>query len=358
MINIISFAERIVEWYLENKRPLPWRETTDPYKIWLSEIILQQTRVSQGLPYYHAFVNRFPDVASLAGAAEKEVLRLWQGLGYYSRARNLHQCAKMVIGDYNGKFPGTFEQLLGLPGIGAYTAAAISSLAFKEPVAVVDGNVFRLLSRVFGIQEDISSGKGKKIFFDKAQSLVPGDNPGTFNQAMMEFGALHCTPQNPKCETCIFAKSCVAYFKGWQDQLPLKTKKASVRRRYFYYFVIQRNNRCAFQRRSGKDIWHGLYDFYLVETRRPKNPEVLFRQDEFLSQLDASIVAGRISGYYRHVLTHQQLMTRFVPVKLNRSVDQKGLFKSKQLKFYSTKEINQLPKPVLVSRYLTEHLTL
>ena len=313
------FALKIAGWYQEHKRHLPWRETTDPYRIWLSEIILQQTRVAQGLPYYLRFIKRFPDIAALARAREQEILRLWQGLGYYTRARNLHRCAKAIVSQNQGKFPDNFIDLQKLPGIGVYTAAAIASLAFHEAVAVVDGNVYRVLARVFGEEQDTASKEGRDYFFRKAQSLVPADFPDIFNQAMMEFGAMHCLPKNPKCEDCIFKKQCVAFANGWQDRLPVKSKKLKVRRRYFYYFVIEQNKKWGMQKREGKDIWHGLYDFYLVETLRSRKPERLWEEDKFLKSISGKIQFDKISTLYKHVLSHQKLLARFIPVKIKPS---------------------------------------
>jgi A/G-specific adenine glycosylase len=357
-MNKKTFALKIAEWYREHKRQLPWRETTDPYRIWLSEIILQQTRVAQGLPYYLRFIKRFPDVIALARAPEQEVLRLWQGLGYYTRARNLYRCAKAIVSQNQGKFPDNFVDLQKLPGIGLYTAAAIASLAFHEAVAVVDGNVYRVLARVYGEDHDIASREGKDYFFRKAQSLIPADFPGVFNQAMMEFGAIHCLPRNPKCEDCIFKKQCVAFANGWQDRLPVKSKKLKARRRYFYYFVIEQNKKWGMQKREGKDIWRGLYDFYLVETLRPSNPERLREEDKFLKSQTSKIQFDKISTLYKHLLSHQRLLARFILVKIKASRVKKAPLHLKKLKFYSANEINKLPKPVLVSRYLKESLFL
>ncbi|HEY0769642.1 MAG TPA: A/G-specific adenine glycosylase, partial [Sphingobacteriaceae bacterium] len=229
------FPDKIVKWYSENKRSLPWRETKDPYRIWLSEIILQQTRVAQGLPYYLRFVERFPTVSHLASAPQDEVLRLWQGLGYYTRARNLQKCAQTIVEKYSRKFPRTYAELISLPGIGEYTAAAIASISFNEKVAVVDGNVFRVLSRVFGIDTPINSAEGKKGFSKLANDLIHETAPADYNQGLMEFGALFCTPKNPKCEECVFRKSCHAFQNGLQQQLPVKLKSKASRKRYFYY---------------------------------------------------------------------------------------------------------------------------
>jgi A/G-specific adenine glycosylase len=341
-----GFSKKIIQWYEENKRSLPWRATTDPYKIWLSEIILQQTRVVQGLPYYERFVKTFPTVFSLAKAPQQEVLRLWQGLGYYSRARNLHTCAKMVVEDFGGKFPNSYQELKKLKGIGPYTAAAIASIAFKESVAVVDGNVFRVLARIFGIEIDIASNEGKIFFSAKANELIPQDQPDLFNQAMMEFGALHCLPQNPKCDTCVFAKTCVANQHDLQKVLPIKSKKLKVRNRYFYYFVIRHQNKILMKKREGKDIWQGLYDFYLIETKRNSKTEALIKEDILLKG-STKISESKI---HKHILSHQKLMVRLVEMELPSTKIPTSL----GLKWFTEKQVVALPKPILVAKYLIE----
>lgn len=347
-----NFDDLIISWYEENKRSLPWRKTKDPYKIWLSEVILQQTRVAQGLPYYENFIKIYPNVVSLARAKEQNVLRLWQGLGYYSRARNLHRCAKKVVEIFKGVFPTDYPVLLTLPGIGAYTAAAIASFAAKQPVAVVDGNVFRVLARVFGLNADIASQEGKKIFAAKANELLSKKNPDTFNQAIMEFGALHCLPQKPKCEICIFAKVCVANRQGLQELLPLKIKKNKIRNRYFYYFFISQNNKIAMRQRSAKDIWKGLYDFYLIESSRPQKPENLLATDSFLKQF-SMVHSGKT---YKHILSHQHLFIRILQLKLAA----RKTIRLKQFRedfhFYSLRQVAQLPKPVPITHFFDKTL--
>lgn len=334
-----DFSKKIIAWYHEYKRDLPWRNTTDPYKVWLSEIILQQTRVNQGLPYYNRFVEKYPTVQHLAKADEQEVLRLWQGLGYYSRARNLHACAKQVVNDFNGQFPDSFIELRKLRGIGDYTAAAIASFSFKEAVSVVDGNVYRVMARIFGIDTPINSPKAKKEFFDLGNTLISKTEPDIYNQAVMEFGALHCTPQNPKCEGCPFAKQCVANLHELQKQLPVKQKKVKVRKRYFYYLVRLSGKSIAMKKREGKDIWQGLYDFELIEKAKPVSEELL------ASEL--KIKNLEITTEYKHVLTHQIIFARFI------TVYEKTVGKKKT--FYTMKKIAELPKPVLVSRFLKDY---
>lgn len=345
------FANKIIAWYQENKRSLPWRETVDPYKIWLSEVILQQTRVLQGLPFYNRFIKTFPTVLDLANATEQQVLRLWQGLGYYSRARNLHACAKKVVADYNGKFPTGYEELQKLPGIGTYTAAAIASIAFKESVAVVDGNVFRVLARIFGIDKDITSPEGKKFFFEKANELIPKDKPDLFNQALMEFGALHCLPQNPKCEDCIFSKACVANARGLHKLLPIKSKKPKVRKRYFYYFVIQHQKQILMKERGPKDIWQGLFDFYLIEKKRTRKIINLLKENDLLN----SYLPVAQSKPIKHILSHQHLMAQFVQLEVRSKAEFTHLAKSFGLIAFSMKETGLLPKPILIERYLNQN---
>ncbi len=343
-----QFAKKLIEWYRQHQRPLPWRETKDPYHIWLSEIILQQTRVQQGLPYYEKFIGEFPTVHDLARAPEQKVLRLWQGLGYYTRARNLHACARKVAHEFGGSFPLVYADLLTLPGIGDYTAAAIASIAGNEPVAVVDGNVFRVLSRVFGIDTPINSTEGKKAFTKLANQLIPESNPDDFNQGMMEFGALHCTPRNPSCSTCIFNKECIARSRGLQADLPVKLKATRNRTRYFSYYIIKQGNSLMMQARTGKDIWSGLYEFYLLEQMRVRKPENLLQEDDWLRSLLRLGEVSRVTKPYRHVLSHQTIISRAVVIELKK----KPASYPETLQFYSMKKVHDLPKPVLISRFL------
>ena len=342
-----SFSKKIISWYTENKRSLPWRNTKDPYKIWLSEIILQQTRVAQGLPYYLKFVEHYPTVFSLAKAKEQEVLRLWQGLGYYTRARNLHRCAQEVVEKFQGKFPDNFRDLQKLRGIGSYTAAAIASISFREPVAVVDGNVFRVLSRIFGIDKNISDPKTKDYFFKLGNELISKEQPDEFNQAIMEFGAMHCLPKNPVCETCIFKKQCIAYAQDIQGELPVKSKKQKIRKRYFYYFIIRKGKKILMRRRGEKDIWQGLFDFYLIESTKAHSIEKLMAGTKMFNDADIK----EVSKIYKHILSHQQLLARFISV--NVAVLPLEILKN-GCKYYTISEIKKLPKPVLILNYLTD----
>ena len=345
------FSEKVAEWYLENKRDLPWRTTSDPYKIWLSEIILQQTRVIQGLPYYEKFISRFPNVFALAAASQQEVLRLWQGLGYYTRARNLHKCAKEVVSRHGGNFPGTYAELLQLPGIGEYTAAAIASFCFNESVAVVDGNVFRVLARIFGVDTAINSPLGKKLFTELANEIISPTQPARHNQAMMEFGALFCTPKNPKCDQCAFVKSCFAANREAQHMLPVKAKTKKSTKRFFYYFVLKKENTMAMKKREGKDIWHGLFDFLLVERTRPTKTDVLLKEfPDIKKAIGRSAI--EVSKVYRHILSHQTIDARFIVASISKLP---MLEEPDELKLYSRKKIAELPKPVLISRFLTDY---
>ncbi len=344
------FSEKLAEWYLKHRRNLPWRKTRAPYNVWLSEIILQQTRVAQGLPYYNRFVEAFPDVFSLARATEEDVLRCWQGLGYYSRARNLHRCAKTIVEQYGGDFPGSYNDLLKLPGIGPYTAAAIASICYHEPVAVVDGNVFRVLSRVFGIDADIASPVGKEVFQTMASRLIQGRNPEEHNQALMEFGALCCTPRQPLCDSCIMNDSCFAFLHSMQHLLPVKTKSKKPDKRFFYYFVVQKGNTLLMKKRAGRDIWQGLYDFMLVEKPQAVRSARMLAANVFSPEM-SDTQQMIISPPYKHQLSHQTIITRFIILPENTAFSAV----EEPLEYYSMDKINDLPKPVLISRFLSDY---
>ncbi len=344
------FSQKITAWYNVHKRDLPWRNINNPYFIWLSEVILQQTRVVQGMPYYFKFIETFPTVQDLASADEKDVLRLWQGLGYYSRARNLHTTAKIVVENYGGDFPDNYSELLKLKGIGTYTAAAIASFAFGEKVAVLDGNVYRVLSRVFGEETDIASNDAKKIFTKIAESVLPETGSDTHNQAIMEFGATQCTPGIPNCMFCTLAMECVANATGRVGMLPVKSKKIKVRERFFNYFVIEQNRKFVMHERTHKDVWSGMYDFYLKEST--ENVELLEEievEDDFLKNILENSTINYKSEIYTHVLTHQKIQTRFWRVELNNNfvVDLPS-----DLQWYSIDEVDDLPKSTLVNNFL------
>lgn len=345
------FANQLIKWYHFHKRDLPWRQTKDPYKIWLSEIILQQTRVVQGLPYYEKFVTHYPTVHDLAAASEQEVLRLWQGLGYYSRARNLHACARMVVNDYEGQFPGTYDELLKLKGIGKYTAAAIASFSFDQPSAVLDGNVYRVLSRVYGISDDIASSKGAKVFEQKAVTLISLEEPADYNQGIMEFGAIQCTPVNPSCGICPISEGCYAFNHNAQAKLPVKLKKVKVRNRYFVYLVLTDGARYYMNERGPKDVWQGLYDFLLQEHKAMPDTESVL--SDLAEKSGGMIILEDESVEYKHILTHQRIFAKFFKVKVNKTG---WLEEQEGLKAYSVDQMNDLPKPKLIDKYLKDSI--
>lgn len=324
----MDFANSLTRWYLKNKRDLPWRNTKDPYLIWLSEIMLQQTRVAQGTPYYYAFKEAFPSVFDLANASEEQVLKLWQGLGYYSRARNLHKTAQYVAVELNGEFPKTYNELLKLKGVGSYTAAAIASFSFNEDVPVVDGNVFRVLSRFFDVETDIASSSAKKEFTELAKELLPKNNSAVFNQAIMEFGALQCVPQNPNCNQCVLNSGCLALQKKKVQLLPIKSKKLKVTNRYFNYLVFSDTiNKTMIQKRSKKGIWHNLYEFPLIESLQVLESEDFQIQLHQQNFIDNGIISfEEFNSISRvHKLSHQHLYIKFWKVNvdgiLNQGID-------------------------------------
>ncbi|MBE0649464.1 MAG: A/G-specific adenine glycosylase [Bacteroidales bacterium] len=352
-----NFWELLSVWYGKNKRDLPWRRTNDPYAIWLSEIILQQTRINQGLSYYLKFLEAYPDVFSLAKASKDEVYKLWQGLGYYNRADNLMKTAKVVSEQYEGVFPQNLELLKVLPGIGDYTAAAIASLAFGIPAPVVDGNVYRVLSRIFGIATPIDTGRGKTEFTAKAGQLMQNQNPSEFNQALMEFGALHCLPSSPDCKNCIFNHRCVAYKTGTQMDLPVKKPKVAVRDRYIYYFVIQtsseRESSLYIKKRETRDIWRNLYDFPSIESDKaltgPAEAITLAKDQGLFPYQEYDL--GKVSGIYEHKLTHLRIFAQFIPIILTEPV---GKEHKNSLLLIKQSELNKYPVPQLIVRYLQD----
>jgi A/G-specific adenine glycosylase len=316
-----KFNHQLVAWYSINARDLPWRNTRNPYQIWISEIIFQQTRIDQGFHYWHRFIDRFPTIEQLANAEEQEVLTIWQGLGYYSRARNLHYAAKQIMSEFGGLFPDTYEKILRLKGVGTYTAAAVSSIAFGERKVVVDGNVLRFLSRYSGITEPIDTNRGKQLITDLASELIREADPGTFNQAMMEFGALYCVPRNPDCMNCIFRYDCKAFAMDAIKEIPVKSKKVIVRKRYFNYlfiYKIDQNNYSFLMHSRGKgDIWQGLFEFPMIEDTSLLEPDAIISTEVWQSeiQIHHPILISEYRDFV-HQLTHQQLHTRFFKVQL------------------------------------------
>jgi len=341
----MDFKNKLIYWYSINKRELPWRETNNPYYIWLSEIILQQTQVRQGLPYYEAFVRKYPTIFDLAEASETSVLKLWQGLGYYSRARNLHITAKHIVNELNGEFPNNYKDLLKLKGVGDYTASAISSIAFNEVAAVVDGNVYRVLSRYFGIDTAINSTLGINEFKSLTSSLIDIEQPATYNQAIMEFGAKQCKPKNPDCTVCPLSASCVALQKKLVDVLPVKLKKSKVTKKYFNFLVcIDHNKKTLFEKRLGKGIWQNLYQFPLIESEKSLNAEefhLLNLDNSFLktTQFDYSLYN---EADIVHKLSHQHLYTKFWIIEVEQL----------PMAAISIKSLTKYPAPVLISDFI------
>ncbi|MGB3947066.1 MAG: A/G-specific adenine glycosylase [Bacteroidia bacterium] len=307
------FSKKIIDWYQKNKRDLPWRNTKDAYLIWLSEIILQQTRVDQGMAYYNRFAAAFPTVNDLANSDTEKVMKLWQGLGYYSRARNLHSTAITIAENYKGKFPNDYNQILSLKGIGEYTAAAIASFAFDKPHAVVDGNVYRVLARVFGIETPIDSTLGKKEFNALANELLDKKNPALHNQSIMEFGAIQCKPVSPACDSCVLNSMCFAYSKKVVSELPIKAKKTKVRNRYFNYIVMHDKQSVLIKKRTEKDVWINLYDFPLIETSIELTEEQFLKSNDWkqFSESFPKYTIHSVSSNYKHVLSHQNIYARF-----------------------------------------------
>jgi A/G-specific adenine glycosylase len=346
-----EISHQLIAWYHQNKRDLPWRNTQDPYKIWLSEIILQQTRVEQGTPYYLHFIETYPTVFDLANAPEAQVLRSWQGLGYYSRARNLHFAAKEVLAKHKGQFPNNYETLIQLKGVGEYTAAAIASFAFGEAKAVVDGNVFRVLARLFNIATPINTGAGKKEFTVLANQLIDPKNPALFNQAIMEFGAMQCKPK-PICETCPFQQMCSAYEKQNIDQLPVKNNKLKIRARYFHYLHIEHEGGLYINRRIGKDIWQHLYEMPLIETVSELPENEMMQNAEWQNIFaDATITIQHISTKFKHVLTHQHIYAKFWKINVSPEWHKNQAF----YQYIKDDELKIYPIPRLIEQYFQKN---
>lgn len=343
-----SFGVRIMEWYKENGRDLPWRNTKDPYRIWVSEIILQQTRVAQGYDYYCRFIRRFPDVNSLAEAGEDEVMKYWQGLGYYSRARNLHAAAREIAG--KGYFPDTYEEVRRLKGVGDYTAAAICSFAFGLPCAVVDGNVYRVLSRWMGIDMPVDSVKGKNYFRELAEELLVKEDPALYNQAIMDFGALQCTPSSPSCMFCPLSDSCVALQKGWVDRLPVKQHKTKVSERFFTYLFIISGDFTFIHKRTGDDIWKNLYEMPLMETAALPEEENLSGSEEWKRLFEGCTVlrTGLVEKNVKHVLSHRVIHASCYEVEIREGDMICGPYRK-----VLTADLHKFPVSRLVSRFFS-----
>lgn len=345
------FNSRIHQWYSFYKRDLPWRNTRNPYFIWLSEIILQQTRIDQGLIYYLRFIDEFPSISDLADASEDQILKLWQGLGYYSRARNLHFTAKYICQYHNGVFPDDYHSIRSLKGVGDYTAAAISSISFSMKYPAVDGNVYRVLSRFFGISEPIDTNSGKKAFYKLAEELIKGTDPGMHNQALMEFGALQCTPKNPDCLSCPLNENCFAFSEKRIAGLPVKQNKTKQRERFFNYLVLASDNHIWLRKRTADDIWKNLFEFPAIETTEKTDIDQLSGQNDFqhIIQNEHTSVES-ISNWKIHILSHQRIHYRFLRIRLS------GEFSMpKDLIRVNKEDIFNFAVPKLLENYINEH---
>ena len=348
-MNIIQ--DTLLKWFDANRRDLPWRHNPTPYEVWLSEVILQQTRVSQGMDYYLRFIERWPTVVDLAEASEEEVLKMWQGLGYYSRARNLHHCAQQVTSEHKGQFPPDYEKLKQLKGIGDYTAAAIASIAFNLPHAVVDGNVYRVLARLYDIDTPININEGQKLFAQLAEDLLNRKQPGLHNQALMEFGALHCTPKNPNCLLCPLQAQCLAFAHQTVMQRPVKLQKVKVTTRYFNYLVIKTNGCIYLHKRSDNDIWKNLYDFPCIESEQPMSVEEVIASEQFKQIIENKpFTIIKTSPVFIHKLTHRTILAQFIEIKLEKKllrIETKDLFLTPET------DLGSFPIPRLIDLYLT-----
>lgn len=334
----MEFGEKLIKWYKKQGRDLPWRLTKNPYHIWLSEIILQQTRVIQGLEYYQKFVNQYPEITDLASADLQEVLKLWQGLGYYSRARNLHHTANDIVENYNGVFPKKYSEIQKLKGVGPYTAAAIASFAYDESVAVVDGNVFRVLSRFFGIKEDISITKTRKTFQELANMLIKEVESASFNQAIMDFGATVCKPQNPLCDSCIFSQQCFAYSRNEVEKFPVKSKKIAIKKRFFHYLINENTDEIYISKRIENDIWKGLYELPKIEENKPMMlQEIQSKLSEKFQIPEKEIFI--LKENIIHKLTHQQLIINFWKTSFLIEMDCEKILK---------KQLDKYPFPIVI----------
>jgi len=343
----MEFSNSLLLWYLQNKRDLPWRNTVNPYPIWLSEIMLQQTRVAQGMPYFLSFMDAFPTIFDLAKADEEQVLKLWQGLGYYSRARNMHKTAQIIAFDFNGNFPNNYNDLLKLKGIGEYTAAAIASFAFNEVVPVVDGNVYRVLARYFDVETDIASSSARKEFTALAKELIPNDNPALFNQAIMEFGALQCVPKNPNCEICIFNTSCAALQKKKVAELPVKLKKTKVTDKFFNYLIfLDDSETTLINKRTEKGIWHNLYEFPIIETECQLDFDTLSNIiQENYSDLEIQAISIYNDNQIIHKLSHQKLHINFYKIEVSKRL----------MNGISLNSLRNYPFPIVIYNFIEKY---
>ncbi len=346
----------LMDWHLSiNKRKMPWKGVKDPYKIWLSEVILQQTRVEQGVAYYEKFILKYPAIQDLAAAKDEEVFKLWEGLGYYNRCKNLLHTARYIVANYDGQFPANYEDIRSLKGVGPYTAAAITSFAFNMPFAVLDGNVFRVLSRLYAIFTPIDILVGKKQYMTLAQELLDKDFPGLYNQAIMDFGATVCLPVNPLCNSCNLQFLCEGYKKAVVNKLPIKEKGLLKKKRWFYYFIFQQDDKILVLKRTLKDIWENLHEFYLMETSEQINWDEEKVKDWLFQQFgmeEAKISYIFISSLQKQLLTHQQIKGQFIVVKLVSIPDN-----LKQHQWLDIKDLRELAFPKFINQFLDTRTT-
>ena len=344
----MEFSSIVLYWYKKNKRDFPWRKHKSVYEVWLSEIILQQTQTSQGLSYFNKILKTFPTLKKLSEASEEQILKLWQGLGYYSRARNLHFTAKYIQNNLNGVFPDDYDSLIQLKGIGPYTAAAISSICFNEKRAAVDGNVYRILARVFNIDTAINSPEGIKKFQELANSLISETYPGDYNQSMMDIGATICTPKKPKCNQCPLISICLAHVNNTINNIPVKIKKRKIKHRYFHYLCIEYNGNFIMKKRTQKDIWRNLYDFPLIERGEMTKENDIDYKKLLNSILDDEIVIFKKTKHYEHQLTHQKLNITIEYIKSNKINFNNAFLKFNQM------QVRELPIPKPIEKFFEE----
>jgi A/G-specific adenine glycosylase len=348
-----EFTINLLKWHqTDNKRSMPWKGEKDPYRIWLSEIILQQTRVDQGLSYYMRFIEHFPTVQDLAASPQEKVFKLWEGLGYYTRCKNLHSAAQQIVDRFNGKFPSMFADILSLPGVGPYTASAIASFAFNQPYAVVDGNVSRVISRYFGINTPIDSSLGKRLYAELAASLLDNDQPGLYNQAIMDFGATICKPRNPICGSCVQQKECQAFQHNWVNSLPVKEKKLVRKERWFTYYIVKHGEHLYVRRRGEKDIWANLFEFILNESANSSEHSAASTSAIIGSILGTQdFLLQSISPFFKQQLTHQTIYGQFITVTVDHPLE------NKKYTLIHRKELRNYPFPKLINSYLEEQQT-
>jgi len=347
------FSSALLLWNdTKNNRAMPWKGEKDPYKIWISEIILQQTRVQQGLVYYERFIHTFPDIKSLANASEKNIYKLWEGLGYYSRCKNLIATAKFIDKNLEGKFPERYEDILSLKGIGTYTASAIASFAFNQPYAVLDGNVFRVLARFFGKEIPVNTSEGKRFYADLSQSLLDKKNPGKYNQAIMDFGAVICKPALPLCFDCPLKKKCIAFSTNTVSELPINNSVNKQKDRFFNYLIVEYKKKFYVNKRIEKDIWQNLYEFILIETKSGVDENEILKNEKLLSLLNDDFLIKSVSQKVSQKLTHQRINGRFIHVEIKKELSEKSFFT------VNKKQLKSLPFPKLIASYLTDKMYL